>query len=100
MGKLIKIKFSTAERIQDLNCDAVASIVRENRLLNAIDEVLYHLDKLDGILSNEPLLNHSREMLKRAMRQNKYQYHKDNSEKIILDNVIPLFPEHIPDEAA
>ena len=100
MGKLIKIKFSTAERIQDLNSDAVASIVRENRLLNAIDEVLYHLDKLDGRLSNEPLLNQARTVLKEAMRQNKYQYHKDNSEKIILDNVIPLFEEHIPDEAA
>jgi len=100
MGKLIKIKFSTAERIQDLNSDAVASIVRENRLLNAIDEVLYKLDKLDGILGNEPSLTHARKILKEAIRQNKYQYHKDNSEKIILDNVIPLFPEHIPDEVA
>lgn len=100
MGKLIKLKFSTAERIQDLNSDAVASIVRENRLLNAINEVLYELDRLDEVLGNEPKLTHARKILGEAIRQNKYQYHKDNSEKTILDEVIPLFEEHIPDEAA
>lgn len=100
MGNVIKIKFNTAERIQSLNSDAIASIIRENKLLNAIDEVLFELDKLDGVLGNEPKLTHARKILEEAIRQNKYQYRKDNSEKVILDNVIPLFPEHTPGEAA
>ncbi|OFW61917.1 MAG: hypothetical protein A2Z35_04930 [Actinobacteria bacterium RBG_19FT_COMBO_36_27] len=100
MGNLIRINFKTAERIQDLNCDAIASEVRENKLLNAIDEVLYNLDRRDGVLGNEPKLNHAIKILGEAIKQNRYQYHKDNAEKTILDDIIPLFPEHIPDEAA
>ena len=100
MGELIKIDFKTGVKIQDLNSDAVASIVRENKLLNAIDEVLYNLDCLDGILNNCSLLNQAKKILDEAKKQNKYQYQKDNAEKTILDNVIPLFSEHIPDGAA
>ncbi|OFW47189.1 MAG: hypothetical protein A2163_04055 [Actinobacteria bacterium RBG_13_35_12] len=100
MGDLIRINFKTAERIQDLNCDALASIVRENKLLHAIDEVLYHLDRRDGVLGNEPKLNHAIKILDEAKKQNTYQYRKDNQEKTILDEIVPLFSEHIPDEAA
>lgn len=99
MGNLIRINFKTAEHIQSLNSDAVASIVRENKLLNAINEVLYSLDRIDGIIGNDVLLNQARKVLDEAIKQNKYQYQKDNAEKTILDDVIPLFEEHIPDEA-
>jgi len=100
MGDLIRINFKTAEKIQDLNCDALASIIRENKLLNAIDEVLFNLDRIDGIIGNDNLLNHARKILDEAMKQNRYQYAKDNSEKTILEDIIPLFEENIPDEVA
>jgi len=69
-------------------------------LLYAIDEVLLRLDRLDGVLRNEPKLTHARKILEKAIKQNKYQYLKDNGEKTILDRIVPLFEEHIPDEAA
>lgn len=99
-GKIVKIEFSKAEKIQDLNCAALASIRAEHKLLHAIRDVIRFIDKMDGVMKNEPHLEYCKKLLKKAISQNKYQHLKDHSEKVILENVIPLFEEWIPNEVA
>lgn len=93
MKNIVRIDFKKAELIQDLNCDALASIKAEHKLLNAISEVLTCLDRRDGILGNEPMIDHCRKILAQAIEANHYQHSKDDGERIVLDKVIPLFPE-------
>lgn len=93
-GNLISMKFNTAEKIQDLNSDAIASEKYEGKLLECLETVLEIIDARDGLLNNEYEILQAKKLLQGARQQNQYQYDKDHQEQLILDNVVPMFPEH------
>lgn len=94
-GNLISIKFNTAEKLQDYNDEALASELSENRILKSLESVFEIIDARDGLLNNEFEIMQAKKLLQEARQQNQYQYEKDHQEQLILDNVIPMFPEHV-----
>ena len=94
-GNLITMKANTVDKLQDLNSDAVASEIREIRLLNALETVLDIIDARDGLLNNEFEIRQAKKLIVEAKEQNQYQYSKDHQEQLLLDNVVDMFPEHV-----
>ena len=93
-ANVISIKFNVAEKIQDCNCEALASEKQENRLLKALENIIEMIDLKDNVLGNEPEIEQAKKLIGEAREQNEYQFKKDHQEQLILDNVVPMFPEH------
>ena len=92
---VITVKFGTAEKIQDLNSEAVASAIREHEVLNSIMTCLDIHDSIDSVIGNEPLIEQAKKLIEKAREHNNYQLDKDQAEMKLLDNVVDMFPEHV-----
>lgn len=95
-NKIIPFPYKKFEEVEDYNTNAIWSIKKEHKLLWAIKEVISYIDSLDGVLYNEPHLEHCRRLLEKAIEENQNQHNFDSSEQEILDRV-HRFPEHLPD---
>jgi hypothetical protein len=94
-GNLIKIKFNTAEKIQDLNSEAVACAVYGLKLLKSLESVLEIIDLRDRKLDNEPEIVQGKKLCSEAKGQFSGCFSFDKEEMRILDNVVDMFPEHV-----
>ncbi|MHB1125317.1 MAG: hypothetical protein ACYC0T_21745 [Ramlibacter sp.] len=94
-GNLITMKFNTAERIQDLNSEAVACAVYGLKLLKSLESVLEVIDMRDHKLDNEPEIVHGKKLCYEARDQFSSCFSYDKEEMRLLDNVVDMFPEHV-----
>lgn len=53
-GNVISMKFNQAEKIQDYNCEALASEKQEDRLLEVLENIIGMIDLKDNVSGNEP----------------------------------------------
>jgi len=91
MGKLIKIDFKKAVKIQDYNCEAIASEKQEDKVLECLENVLDIIDARDGLLNNEWEITQAKKLLREARSQNRDQLHNDKAEQLVLEEEIPMF---------
>lgn len=91
MGKLIKIDFKKAVKIQDYNCEAIASAKTEDKVLECLENVLDIIDARDGLLNNEWEILQAKKLLREARNQNRDQLGNDKAEQLMLEEVVPLW---------
>jgi hypothetical protein len=94
-SKPISIIYSQAEKVSNSNISECHGEREINKLLNAVDSLLYALDMRDGELDNDIFLTQARRQVRAALNKTGYIYSKNLEQQNILSNVIPLFPEHI-----
>jgi len=91
----ISIAYFKAEKISTLNITERKGEREINKLLAAVDSLLYALDLRDGELNNDIFLTQARRQVVEARDKTGYIYSKNLEQQEILSNVIPLFPEYI-----
>jgi hypothetical protein len=94
-SKVIPIIYNQAEKISNSNICEKNGEKEINKLLVAVDKLLYALDLRDGELNNDIFLTQARNQVTAALNKVGYIYAKNLEQQNILSNVIPLFPEHI-----
>ena len=94
-SKVIPIVYKQAEKISNSNLSERHGEKEINKLLVAVDKLLYALDLRDGKLNNDIFLTQARRQVTQALGKVGYIYSKNLEQQNILSNVIPLFPEHI-----
>lgn len=94
-NKFIPIKYNLAEKVSNSNISECHGEREINKLLNAVDSLLYALDLRDGELDNDIFLSQARKQVRTALNKVGYIYSKNLEQQNILSNVIPLFPEYI-----
>jgi hypothetical protein len=91
MGKLIRIDFRKAIKIQDYNMEAIASEKQEDKVLECLENVLDIIDARDGLLNNEWEITQAKKLLREARTQNRDQLYNDKAEQLVLEEEIPMF---------
>jgi hypothetical protein len=91
---VVNMRFKDVEEVQNLNSDAVACNSYEEKLLLVIDNLLDFIDEKDCIRENEPEVEQAKKVLRQARELNIEGLNKDKKEMRILDDIVPMFPEH------
>ncbi len=92
MGKnnIIYVDFKRMVKVQDYNCEAIASASCEERLLTSLENVLESIDARDGVLNNDLTIMQAKKLVRQARGMNRDQLANDRSEQLILDTDIPF----------
>ncbi|MCE5329889.1 hypothetical protein LLG07_06120 [bacterium] len=91
---VVNMRFKDVEEVQDLNSDAIACNSYEGKLLIVIDNLLDFIDGKDCMIGNEPEVEQAKKVLRQARELNMEGLNKDKKEMRILDDIVPMFPEH------
>jgi hypothetical protein len=90
-NNVVYVDFKRMVKVQDFNCEALASAQHEDKLLTCLENLLEIIDQKDGIMGNEYDVEQAKKIARDARHANNYQYENDRSEQLILDTDIPMF---------
>ena len=73
------------DELDNENCMERGSELRENRLLFAVKGTLTVIDRRDGILGNDLIINNAKKVCDMAIKENTDQYNRNLRQQRILD---------------
>lgn len=85
--KVLKFPVKKVEEAEDLNCEAILEGVKEHKDLFAIRSLFVAIDKRNGIIGDEPMINHGMRVIDSAIERNEKQINHDRREQVIFDEV-------------
>jgi hypothetical protein len=96
--KIIPFPVFKLDVVETHNCEAIAEGINEHKNLYAIKSTFISIDRRNGKLGDEPLVNHGLNMVIKSIEQNESQVRHDRLEQEVFDevnkfsNVIELYP--------
>ncbi|MHB1275797.1 MAG: hypothetical protein ACYC0D_07895, partial [Candidatus Humimicrobiaceae bacterium] len=92
-NNVIYVDFKRMVKVQDYNCEAIASATTEEKILSKVDCIADIIDSLDGVMCNDPMIEQIKKLIREARSMNRDQLKNDKAEQLILDSDLPLFNE-------
>ena len=86
-NNVIQFPYKKFEEAEDINGNIVASTLAEHSDLSGAETVIDIVDNLNGVMGDEPLLEHLKNLIKNAKSKNHHQHMQSSECMKIYDGV-------------